>query len=454
MDATEAPATNPPAERRGLRAALILLGLTLLLHAGIVFSEVRSVGRIDLLDTYLQVRTALRGQGPYDIRLVKPAYVEHLRRHGIGEGYALSNGFYYPPEAMLLYLPLSVLPWSVAEPLWVVTLTAAAVACGTLAWTFGGGPAPRPLAGAGIVAALLLNPLTQAAIGLGQSALAIAGAIALGQWAFERGRHRLGVLAWSFAAIKPHLGIAFLALAFVLGGWRRARDLLLAIVVLNLLGCLLVTGRLTTLVDYYRYLKATHMAHAFNRVTFDQVLSWNRLVYLAGGPEINLGAASILSSYAVFGALLALRGAWGGDLRRWTPAFWLAATVTATLLCTQAKGYDMVLMVLLAPLILWLIDRRLFADALFLGALIAVASVPKGALQILCGHAGAGPGLVPVVLSHRAFVVAALALYVLVRAQPRPAYASAAVIDGAPRSAGPGDEAWAAGRGASIERTK
>ena len=66
--------------------------------------------------------------------------------------------------------------------------------------------------------------------------------MAVGQWCFERGRPACGVLLWSLCFVKPHVALPLVALAWALGGWRRAAGLVAGVAGLNLLGATVVGG--------------------------------------------------------------------------------------------------------------------------------------------------------------------------------------------------------------------
>src|SRR5205814_3396987 len=174
---------------------------------------------IDFFSYYMAARVPMTGHSPYEhghIDYEHPVFhdaaVEHFRWWGvtgkIPEGLKQPIALPYPPQAYLIFLPFARLPWNVALASWIVFLTALAIPCGTLSWSFDAARRRSAFTDACVVAVFLLNPLTHLLLGLGQSTLILCSSIALGQWAFRRGYYWAGGLAWSFCAIKPHLGFA------------------------------------------------------------------------------------------------------------------------------------------------------------------------------------------------------------------------------------------------------
>jgi hypothetical protein len=412
--------------RAGWAMALVLgvlIGEAALLTAG---GSVSRGGVKDFLVMDLGTRVALGGHNPYETTALQAPFAAHARREGQpapGE----EAGFFYPPQALLLFAPFALLPWAVAKWAWIGFLTMLGVACAPLAWTFRGKADAHALAGAVVVAGLLLNPVTPGVLAVGQTALILCASVALGEWAFERGWNVAGVVVWSLVAIKPHLGLPLLVLAGVVGGWRRFLAVGAMVAALNLLGALITTGSPATLLDYLRYLQGSHLSVSYNQVENDQIVSWNRVAYLLGGPRIDLKAATILAGFAVWGGLLVVR-AWLDRPERWSPALALAGAATGALLCTQAHGYDLVLLVLLVPHMLWLWERGHRRDAAFLALLLALAVVPRALVLALAARLGLGSGGLECVLSYRALVVAGLAIYLLARGQPKLRVPTPAVV--------------------------
>ena len=254
-----------------------------------------------------------------------------------------------PPEALVLFAPLAKLSWKSASWAWLSVQTSLTLGLACLAWTFGGNGRPRWL-GPALASVFLLNPLTYRLLALGQCTLLVASVIALGQWAFEARRPIFGSILWGFAGIKPQIAIPFLALAFVLGGWRRFAGVAVIIGALNLIGCLITTGTPHTLFEYVQFVTENHLI-GLNRVGLDQITSWNRVLYVLGGPSLDLTAKGMITSHACWILLLWLRH--GRPVTStWVPAYALAAAAVGSVFCSLSHGYDLVMLALLAPLMI------------------------------------------------------------------------------------------------------
>ena len=381
----------------------VLAGI-LLIEGGLLASRRTDPGHAkDFLVMYQGTRTALEGRNPYHAGMVFDT--------------TDAAGFFYPPESFLVFAPFALLPWSVASWVWIGFLTLCAAACSTLAWTFQRPAGDHTKAALAILGVLLLNPLCFGAIGLGQTALLIAAGVCLGRWAFEHGRYWLGILAWSVAAIKPHLALPFLAIVVVMYGWRHFRDLVLMIVALNVLGCLLTTHNPLTLVDYVRFLGQSHLEIGYNQVNNDQIVSWNRVVYALTGANYNLRPVTMVAGLMVWGILGWIRS-FHSNSREFTPALWIAYAALGSLLCVQAHGYDMVLLVMLVPQLLWLYEQGYRKDTLYIFSMLVMVMIPRFFVVELLRITHITGSASELILSYRAVVVVTLAGYLLLRGQP------------------------------------
>jgi hypothetical protein len=366
--------------------------------------------RIDFFINYTGYRLAREGTSPYDLALIRGIVERHLSEAGAEEP-TLECGFFQPPESFLVMAPFAALSWPAADILWLSLLTALGMSCGSLAWTFGRSPARRDRGFGILVALLLLNPLTLRAVSLGQTPLYLAGCVALGQLAFERGWSSLGAVCWGLTGIKPHLALPLLMAAFVIGGWRRALPIAAVIALTNLLGGLFLGNPFETIQSYITFLGTAHKQVGFNRITNDQLVSWNRLLFAVGGPAVELGPALILAGYAVAALLLYVRH---GRQPGLSPSWVLAATVVWGLFTNQAHGYELVLLVLTAPYLFLLADANRRTDLIALLLLFGVASIPRSVVNALALHL-APAALLPLLLSYRAILVALLAAYFVIR---------------------------------------
>jgi len=431
----------PAAGRRALAVLIVTLALQVV-FAG--FSLRREKGS-DFFLYYLAARVPLTGHSPYEDGAMdykqpalRDAVAAHQRRGGI-LGHAGGKdlfGLRYPPQSYLLFLPFSRLPWDVALPSWAVFMTVAALPCGALAWTFDEKRRPA-LTAALLYALVLLNPLTQLTLSSGQATLILASAVALGQWLFRRGWYWSGVVAWSFCCIKPHIGLSLVLLTFPTGGWRRFRDVSIAIVALNVLAGLILTGdplmMLKVLSSGGRKAPETFI---FNSVLENHIIGWNRALYVLGGPAIELSASSFFGGFLVW---LALLGAcvWLRGGRRWSPPFWAAAAATPGLCLGLCHGYDMVVLVLIAPYAFWLWDRRRWTDLTFILGLIALAMVPRSVVDLVVNRVFPGQRIAVIILAYRSFIAVALAAYFVMRGQAGPSLDATTFPEAAPGPTAP-----------------
>lgn len=397
----------------------------LLLLVGLIvygFLSARSLLKNDQLDFYVYrmgAKFALAGESPYNTPLMEAEVAKAFPPEN-ENSFANNCGFFLAPQTIALFAPFAMLDWDIAQILWFLVLTGCALACGTLAFTFGRDQTQRGNGWAVIILVVLLNPITQPSLVVGQTTLLLVGSIALGQLCFERGRPTLGCLLWAIPFIKPHLAILFLVLAMVLGGWKRAAGIALFAGILNLLGGWVLRGNLLGAVllprEYLEYLGSGHKAVVFNLVEQNyQILSWNRMVAALGGPAINLRVSMTLGGYALWIVLLACRLRRRDNLNL---AYLLACTAVGTLFFAQVLAYEMLLLALLAPLIAQLFDADCRGDFWTLIGLLVFLLIPLNVMDQVANALQLGDDSHGRILlrSHKCFGMAALALYLLIRA--------------------------------------
>jgi hypothetical protein len=354
------------------------------------------------------VKMAWAGEWPYD-----PARMTEIVAAAFPPGpgdVPVECGFFLSPQAIALLAPWAFLPWTAARWAWVATSALGAVACGSLAWTFGRAPACRGAGWGLIAAAVLLNPLTLRAVSLGQTALFIVGCVAAGQYARERGRPVLAALLWSACGLKPHLGLPLILFTAYQGGLRWAAAVAAAVAAGVVLGAAVLGNPVTVILDYALYLGPRYQAVGFNRVAYDQILSWNRLVAAVGGPHIELSAGPALAGVAVAAGLL-----WAVRVRnrpRPSDSWALAAAVAWAPLVGPLHGYELVAWALMAPYLCTMADRRRWADLVFVLTMMGIASIPRAVIVALVAR---WPASADVALSYRSVVVLVVALYFLLR---------------------------------------
>jgi hypothetical protein len=354
------------------RSALLPLTAVALFWAFAVFQAVAASTLNlfpDLFIYRLGSEIGLRGESPYDLPRVRAAAAARFPDPKADENSFINNcGYFLPPMAILVYAPFAALSWSAAKLAW-------AVACGVAGYGITklpillrrpGDPPPAGLIWLLVPFLLLLNPFTLQIVMVGQVTVVSLGCVALGQWAFERGRPVLGTLLWSVAFVKPHVALPLVPLAWYLGGWRRAAGLVAVVAALNLVGATLAGGSPLFLRDYLAFLPTGHKEVKFNQAGLNpQITSWNRLLFALtvdpkrdlspdNGILIELTAVTTLAGYLVWFGLVVGRCAIAG--KRPSAAWAAAAAVAGAVVCSQVLAYEMLMLAVAVP---WV--RDLFA---------------------------------------------------------------------------------------------
>jgi hypothetical protein len=283
-----------------------------------------------------------------------------------------NSAFMYPPPALLVYAPLTFVSWEVAKPLWcgVSILIGAAAAWGLRRFSDSSLPGWFPAAA---VAAVLLNPLSMFTLVVGQTPLLFLACVTVGQWVWVNGWKRFGCLLWAVAFLKPHIALPLLPLAWYLGGWRRAVEVVAWVAVLNIVAGLVMVGDPLFVWDYLWYIQQGHQSVEFNRVAVNkQITGWNRLVVAGGGPAIELGMAGTVAGYLVLGGLATGR-LWLGGVKP-TASWMLAVTGCAALVCCQLLPYELPLLCLTLPYLGELLASGRSRDKLATGFILAAAT--------------------------------------------------------------------------------
>jgi hypothetical protein len=374
---------------------LVLVGV-LAIHLVLTWLHLQANDPADLFIYRAGADVALHGESPYNTQRIQARVAAHFPPK-LETDLAHNCGFFLAPQAILVFGPFIAVPWEVAEIVWSMVLTIGGFACVRLAWAFG---RKRELQGAYsplIVAGLMLNPITQPAIVVGQTALFVAGCVTLGQLALERGHRFLGVLCWSLIAFKPHLALPLLVAATFIHGWLRGIQLGLMILVLNIVACLISTGSLSLLTEYATYLAEGHKTVMYNQVELNpQITSWNRAFYVLTGVGVNLNAILTLFGLAFWGTLIGVASwVW----RSPSPRGMMALGAIASVLCCQVLAYELVLLVLAVPFIFELFDTRRRGEGWLLVLLFVILCVPREMIEPL-GE---------IAVSHRSFTVLILA---------------------------------------------
>ena len=165
---------------------------------------IRDVGQWfgrDFSDFWLGGQLAMRGRDPYNL----PVYFAWIRQAGI----TAAEYYLNPPHSLLVFGPLSLVPYPIALVLWTTA--------GTLLIYF----AAKPLVSFDPRLLLILTPpfLFSGQYGLVSSALWF--------WSFRRSQTWSGISA-AFLTMKPHLGIL---LAGAMLARRRYKQIAVAVIV-------------------------------------------------------------------------------------------------------------------------------------------------------------------------------------------------------------------------------
>jgi hypothetical protein len=354
---------------------------------------------------------ALQGQSPYNLATIRAHVAAQFPDpEPTPDSFVNNCGYFLPPQALIVFAPLAVVPWGMAKVAWVLVQGAAAFAIALLPWALL--PTPMPanpsLIGRLLPFLLLLNFLTLGVAMVGQTAVLTTGCIAAGLWCWSRSSRLgfwLGVLLWSVPFIKPHVALPLIPLAWYLGGWKRAAALVGVVAAFTLLGGWLVSGSPEFLGDYFEFLRDSHRAVVFNQAARNyEITSWNRLLFVAterlmAQPVVIEQTATItLAAYGVWCGLVLVRCAAVGQK---PAASWvLAAAAVAAVGCPQVLGYEALILVLTVP---WI--RDLFTVGSVWVGMVAAVALGLQAIPIQV--------LAPVGFDfHRPLAVAVLALAV------------------------------------------
>jgi hypothetical protein len=349
---------------------------------------------------------AMHGDNPYDVTNIH-ARVE--QKWPDDENLDGNSGFFLTPQALLVFAPWVAVPWELAKPLWCAFTIGLAAVAGWGMRKLTDSPLPGWFTAAGVVA-LLLNPLSLFVLIVGQSTLLVLSCVILGEAAYRAGWRRVGCILWAVCFIKPHIAFPLLPLAWYLGGWKRAAEVVGWAAGLNLLAGVAFFGKPLFVLDYLKYVQEGHQTVEFNRVGVNkQITGWNRLVAASGGPAIELGMLGTLAGYGVVLVAAGLRVLLGKvtPTREW--CFALAGC--ASLCCCQLLPYELPMLCLALPFLVGLISSERVPDrlaAVTLGAFAAFAFIPGGDgewyYQLLARMVG-GTHLELFLQSHRAIGV-------------------------------------------------
>jgi hypothetical protein len=313
----------------------------------------------------LGAELAARGENPYDLARIR----HHVAaEYPEDEGLVANCGYFLPPLAIVLFLPLAAMPVIAAKICWSLAIGVAGFFISRLPGAYRSrNLPPLGILPGGVVPFLLVfNPLTLSVVLVGQVSLVSLGCVAAGLWCIERGEKYVAAILWVIPFIKPHLAIPLIPLLWFLAGWRPASLLVLLVIALNLAGATLVGGSPQFIVDYIEYLPEAHKAVGFNRVEKNPTItSWNCLLFAAGGPLVELNAATTLAGYLVWFGLAIGRTALAGT--RPTTTWVIAVAAVGAVLCSQVLVYELLILALVVP---WV--RTLFENGYRIHGWLAV----------------------------------------------------------------------------------
>jgi hypothetical protein len=358
---------------------------SLLLFAFALLQGLGTKNARDFFIYRLGAELAVRGENPYDLKKIQQhvaaAYPEEDEDT---QRFVVNSGYFLPPLAIVLFLPLAAMPAIAAKVCWALTIGIAGFYIARLPVMLRSSDSP-PLAilpSFVIPFLLVLNPLTLAVVLVGQVSLLSAGCVAAGLWCIDRGRPYLASILWALPFMKPHLALPLIPLLWFLSGWRPAVLLVALVVILNLGGAMVVDGSPRFLGDYLESLSEAHKRVGFNRAESNpRITSWNRLLLTAGGPLIELNVLTTMAGYLVWFGLAIGRVALSGT---WPKAVWaVAVAAVGAVLCSQVLVYELLILALVIP---WV--RDLFASGyryrgLLAFGLLAVQLIPWMAMEKL-----------------------------------------------------------------------
>jgi hypothetical protein len=364
----------------------------------------------DFLSPYIQAKALLHGMDPYSpeslLRLWPPEapHFMFLPREVADGTLVAHRGFptAYPITALVLSAPLSVLPWSVASPLWFVAnlvlyvvMLHALLALAGFSWQ----EAPGILL---MAATLALAPFHTCIAAGNPTAIAVESSV-VGLWRARRGNDITAAMLFAISAgLKPQIGLIFL-FYYILR--RRGRLVVIAATLLALIaagGLLWLAISHTPWFENYvrdnRTLLETGVLGSFtaiNPIRFGLINLQVALYPLIGSVELTNIFARAFGIILLISWLVGFAGS--GDHENCEPLE-LGALAVGSLLPIYHRFYDAGLLVL--PLCWAFVSfrktRRLAAAALLL---MAPFLLPGGTiLETLQAN-----GRVPTWLANRAW---------------------------------------------------
>lgn len=319
-----------------------------LIAAAVLFFAIRNAiednRQFDLFVYRQGAVLALEGRTPYQVlaiqTAVKEQYPEFPKVHN-------NCGFFLAPQTLLVMAPFAMLDWPTSKLVWVIVMAVAAFASLWTILQLTNHPC-NPLVLALVLAVVAgLRDVGWFILEIGQTSVFMLTMIVIGEVLFRRGQNRWACLAWAFVFIKPHLALGLIPLAWWRAGVWRCLEILFCVGVLNLLAGLIFFQDLWFWREFLLFVEQGHQTVSFNRLLENQQLtSWNRLLFAAGGPGFELGIKWTLLGYVVTAWLIWSRQQVSGTV----DGNWILATTAASMMvCCQVLPHEMILLVLTIP---------------------------------------------------------------------------------------------------------
>lgn len=210
---------DPPGS--GSRSRCRTVAIALLTLAVVWFAwrgPINALGRsVDFILIYTPARAWMHGQNPYDMRTLDRVWEEAGGPYILRPTERYKGNLIYPPSTLVMFAPWALFPWPAAKWAWVASNLAflAIVLGGSLrlaGWRLG---ETRSLAF--LALSLSLTPV-HTAFRLGQTPLFVLATAMLALTGVRPWRS--GLCNGLAAAIKPQIGLPFIALQAVHGKWK------------------------------------------------------------------------------------------------------------------------------------------------------------------------------------------------------------------------------------------
>lgn len=340
---------------------LLLVGSVFFVVAGLIAARANFAGMTDFKQFYYASRCLIEHHDPYKQSDMWSVYVADSGDVPSDPGEAvwmqrmlsLCPNF---PTTFLVILPLALLPWRLAEAVWMLLTASSLILASCLMWNLGARFAPR-LSG-WMVFLLLVN--SELLLSLGNTAGLVVGLCVIAAWCFLCERFVVaGVICMAVSlAMKPH-DAGMIWLFFLLAGGvgrKRALQTLAATALLALIAALWITHVVPHWPQELHANVTTIMGHggiddpgpeSGGNFGVNMIISLQSVASrISDSPRFYNGAA-----YLVCGLLL-VPWAWKTLRSPWSlrmACFALAAVVPLSMLPVYHRCYDARLLLLTIP---------------------------------------------------------------------------------------------------------